>query len=119
MYEPLDPSMTFAKAAELLINSRTMSPASRARYISPRTLSDLGQYIHALTRKFGEVPLQEIHVGLLREYQQERAETCGPNKINQELGTLVRIMRRAVPAARSCRTATSLCSTRSPTSRAR
>ncbi|HEU5233576.1 MAG TPA: site-specific integrase [Terriglobales bacterium] len=95
MYEPLDPSMTFAKAAELWINSRTMSPASRARYISPRTLHDLQQYLRALNRKFGEVPLREIHVGLLREYQQERAETCGPNKINQELGTLVRIMRRA------------------------
>ena len=95
MYEPLDPSMTFAKAAELWINSRTMSTASRARYISPRTLQDLQQYLRVLNRKFGEVPLQEIHVGLLREYQQERAETCGPNKINQELGTLVRIMRRA------------------------
>lgn len=95
MYEPLDPSMTFAKAAELWINSRTMSAGSRARYISPRTLRDLQQYLRALNRKFGEVPLQEVHVGLLREYQQNRAETCGPNKINQELNTLVRIMRRA------------------------
>ncbi|HEX4663576.1 MAG TPA: hypothetical protein VH196_04240, partial [Terriglobales bacterium] len=77
------------------INSRTMAPGSRARYISPRTLTDLQQYIRALNRKFGTVPLKNIHVGLLREYQNERSQTCGANKINQELGTLLRIMKRA------------------------
>lgn len=87
--------LTFAQAAERWINSRTISTLGRARYISPRTLSDLQQYIRALNRKFGEVELRKIHIGLLREYQVERSETCGPNKINQELGTLVRIMKRA------------------------
>ena len=32
---------------------------------------------------------------MLREYQNERSQTCGANKINQELGTLLRIMKRA------------------------
>lgn len=95
MHEPLDSSLTFERAAEAWLNSRTMSPGSRARYISPRTLLDLQQYIRALNRKFGRVPLNQIQIGLVREYQRERAETCGPNKINQELGTLLRIMRRA------------------------
>jgi integrase len=95
MYEPLDSSFTFAKAAEAWLNSRTMSPGSRARYISPRTLLDLQQYVRALNRKFGSVRLKDIHVGLLHEYQQERSQTCGANKINQELGTLLRIMKRA------------------------
>ena len=95
MYEPLDSSFTFAKAAEAWLNSRTMSPGSRARYISPRTLLDLQQYVRALDRKFGSVRLKDIHVGLLHEYQQERSQTCGANKINQELGTLLRIMKRA------------------------
>ena len=95
MYEALDSSIVFEKAAEEWINSRTMTPGSRARYISPRTLLDLQQYIRALNRKFGPVPLREVHVGMLREYQRERAETCGANKINQELGTLLRIMKRA------------------------
>src|SRR5256885_16998932 len=72
-----------------------MAPGSRARYISPRTLSDLQQYIRALNRKFGAVPLNKIDIGLLRAYQRERAETCGANKINQKLGTLVSIMKRA------------------------
>lgn len=95
MDERLHTKLTFAQASERWINSRTMSSSGRARYISPRTLSDLQQYIRALNRKFGEVQLCEIHIGLLREYQIERAQTCGPNKINQELGTLVRIMKRA------------------------
>lgn len=95
MDERLHTKLTFAQAAERWINSRTMSPGGRARYISPRTLSDLQQYIRALNRKFGEVQLSDIHIGLLREYQVERSQTCGPNKINQELGTLLRIMKRA------------------------
>jgi integrase len=95
MYEPLEPAMTFHEAAEKWINSRTMSPGSRARYISPRTLNDLQQYIRALNRKFAAVPLEQIHIGLLRDYQHERSQSCGANKINQELGTLLRIMKRA------------------------
>ena len=95
MQESIHAELTFAEAADLWLNSRTMSPGSRARYISPRTLSDLQQYIRALNRKFGAVPLNKIDIGLLRAYQRERAETCGANKINQELGTLVRIMKRA------------------------
>jgi len=95
MYEPLDLTMTFDEAAEKCINSGTMSPGSRARYISERTLNDLQQYIRALKRKFASVPLNKIHIGLLREYQRERSQTCGANKINQELGTLLRIMKRA------------------------
>jgi integrase len=95
MYEPLDSSLTFERAAEAWLNSRTMAPGSRARYISPRTLLDLQQYVRALNRKFGLVALKDIHIGLLREYQQERSQTCGANKINQELGTLLRIMKRA------------------------
>jgi len=95
MHDSLHPDLTFAEAADLWLNSRTMSPTSRARYISPRTLSDLQQYIRALNRKFSSVPLNEIDIGLLREYQRERAERCGANKINQELGTLARILKRA------------------------
>jgi|tagenome__1003787_1003787.scaffolds.fasta_scaffold20982716_1 integrase len=95
MHRTVHAKLTFAQAAEAWIDSRTMAPGSRARYVSPRTLSDLQQYIRALNRKFGAVPLKKIHIGLVREYQRERAQTCGANKINQELGTLVRIMKGA------------------------
>ena len=53
MHDSLHPELTFAEAADVWLNSRTMSPGSRARYISPRTLMDLLQYIRALNRKFG------------------------------------------------------------------
>src|SRR3954471_17209185 len=95
MHRTVHAKLTFAQAAEAWIDSRTMAPGSRARYISPRTLTDLQQYIRALNRKFGTIPLKNIHVGLLREYQNERSQTCGANKVNQELGTLLRIMKRA------------------------
>src|SRR4051812_37294017 len=95
MHQPLDATLTFAQAADIWVQSRTTAPGSHARYVSPRTLHDIHQYIRALERKFGETPLNEIHIGLIREYQMKRAETCGPNKINQEVSTLQRIMKRA------------------------
>src|SRR5438105_3612745 len=95
MHATIHSKLSFAEAAEMWLDFRTMAPGSRARYVSPRTLSDLQQYIRALSRKFGDVALKNIHVGLLREYQRERSQTCGANKINQELGTLLRIMKGA------------------------
>jgi integrase len=37
--------------------------------------------------------LGDIHLGHIRNYQEERAEEAGPNKINQEVGTLIRILK--------------------------
>jgi hypothetical protein len=70
--------LTFSEAADRWFKSRSPS-VGRARYVAPRTLRDLQQYIRALNRKFGDVQLREIHIDLLREYQMERAETCGPS----------------------------------------
>jgi integrase len=39
--------------------------------------------------------LDQITVATFREYQAERSSTCGANKINQELATLIRILKRA------------------------
>jgi integrase len=58
-------------------------------------LRDLSAYIRALNRAFGTTELRKIQIGKLRDYQRDRSATCGPNKINQELNTLVRIMKRA------------------------
>ena len=95
MHIPLDPALPFAQAARLWMESRTMPAGIRARYVSPRTLRDLNQYVRALNRKFATTPLDRIHIGLLREYQEERSERCCASKINQELRTLLRIMKRA------------------------
>lgn len=86
-------NLTFAEAAERWLYARSRAKG-RARYISPRYVCDLEQYIRVLNRDLGRVRLRCITIRRLREYQLERAETCGPNRINQELGTLIQIMKR-------------------------
>ena len=90
----LSRSTPFATAAQLWLESRTLAGSGRSRYVSPRTLRDLSAYIRALSRAFGKIELRKIKIENLRDYQRDRSATCGPNKINQELNTLVRIMKR-------------------------
>lgn len=74
--ELLSPQMTFAEAFEAWIQSRLVDHAgawASARFISPRTERDLRQYARAAARFFGRLPLAEIHVGHLREFQRLRA----------------------------------------------
>lgn len=132
--------LVFAEAAALWLQMQSLpGNVNRARYVSPRTIKDDGQYIDALNRFFGKLRLCDIHVGHLREYQALRASgklgvptedilqrcarwhrcsieklqavaqwwdqaqrllrSCqrpvGAVKINQELGLLSRILRRA------------------------
>ena len=78
---------------------------SNARYISPRTEWDYRQYARALAKFFGELPLEEIHVGHFREYHRGRAfcdhaiahwdKPAGANRIRKEIGLLVRVMKVA------------------------
>lgn len=92
----LDPSVSFKVAAQDWLRSMTFTGNVRCGYVAPRTLADYGQYIDTLNGIFfSELPVNEIHVGHLRTYQELRSATAGPNKINQELGILVRIMKSA------------------------
>jgi integrase len=93
MYKAIHSGLTFAKAAERWLYARARV-VGNARYISPRYVRDLQQYVEVLNRTFCKVRLKNITVGRLRQYQLERAESCGPNKINQELGALIQIMKR-------------------------
>jgi integrase len=75
--------------------------AGQARYRAFRTMRDIRTKIKALSKFFGRLKLRDIHIGHLREYQKVRssnerglwAHTAGPNKINAELGLLLRIMK--------------------------
>lgn len=108
--------MPFAEAAPLWLHSREFQGTNpRCRFLKARTLRDLEQYLRALARFFGELPLREIHSGHLISYQQLRAEGAlgpsaaerarwhlpdearpvGPNKINQELGVLRLVLKKA------------------------
>jgi integrase len=97
----ISPDQTFQEAAHLWLESRTFQGASRTRYVAPRTLKDFRQYVRALERFFAGMKLRDIHIGNLREYQRMRAagelsgETVGPNKINQEMTILIRVLQRA------------------------
>jgi integrase len=103
----LAPSLPFGRAASLWIDSRTFRDArGRARYVKPLTLKAYAGYIGALNRFFKDLPLDQIHAGHLREYQEQRISgrlspdpdaprEVSPNKVNQELSTMQRILRRA------------------------
>lgn len=104
-------SMSFTEASTLFLGSCT-APLTKGdlRYIKPRTFKDYKQNIKALSVFFSSLPLQEIHVGHLAEYQRRRSigegftrkfgkrvepSPAGPAKVNQELAVLERIMRMA------------------------
>jgi len=94
--------MTFAEAAAAFDEwlSCPLSP-DQARYRSHGTMRDCRTKIKALNKFFGSLKLRDIHVGHIREYQKVRfsngrglwAHTAGADKINQEMGLQLRIMR--------------------------
>lgn len=96
----ISPDSTFSDAAERWIELRTFT-GNRGHYVSPRTLKDDAQYVKSLGTFFERLTLKEIHVGNIMEYQRARAtgelsgNEVGPNRINQEVQTLVRILKRA------------------------
>jgi hypothetical protein len=104
----IGPELIFSTAVKLWIDSRKVkAPGSRSRYVSERTIWDYEQYARSLNRFFEQTPLCQIHVGMVREYHRLRSighdpddpegvrwnKPCGPNKINQEIGLLCRVMR--------------------------
>ncbi|MGC2404544.1 MAG: hypothetical protein WA510_32435, partial [Acidobacteriaceae bacterium] len=92
--------MSFAEAAATFDDWRSCAP-DRARYRSHETLRDSRTKIKALNKFFGSLKLRDIHIGHIREYQKDRfsngrglwAHPAGADKINQEIGLQLRIMR--------------------------
>ena len=94
---------SFAVWAEAWLESRQFrGPAGpqatkhRHRYIADRTLKSYVQYVRALTTLLGQIPVNDIGLEHLREYQAMRASYAGPNKINQEVGLLIQVLKREV-----------------------
>lgn len=65
-----------------------------SRYIKPRTILDYQQYIKTLETFFLE-PLNTIHIGTIRLYQDFRLTSAGASRINMELSTLQQILKEA------------------------
>jgi integrase len=80
--------MTFATAAPIWL-------AEHSPKIAHKTFTDYEYYIRMLGRFFAELRLDEIHVGHLQAYADERAQTAGPSCINHELNTAKQIIARA------------------------
>jgi integrase len=112
------PSLAFVDASELWLSSRSLDPAirpARGRFIRANTEKSYRQYVDSLRLFFGNLRLEEIHIGHLRSYQEARvsgappfirkrrpnknviAGPCpaAPKKVNQELAILKTILRRA------------------------
>lgn len=74
-------SLQFAEACQYWLNGR--------RSISPGTRLDYENCIKPLNKFFGQLRLDEIHIGHIQSYQDERNKTVGPVRINRELGVVL------------------------------
>jgi hypothetical protein len=81
----LDPNLRYAEASSQWIESREFRAGAyngaRARFVSDRSLEDFQQYNRALLRFFAALPLSQIHLGHIRQYQEDRAAgLLGPTR---------------------------------------
>ena len=75
------PHLPFNVAAALWLESRSfrgVPGAISARYIKPKTESFYKQNVDSLSLFFAELPLNDIHLGHLREYQEARISGAEP-----------------------------------------
>lgn len=80
--------LTFAVAAPMWLEEHRSDIAEKTHY-------DYEYYIRSLCKFFGELTLEEIHIGHIGTYQEERKATAGPSCINHELNTLKQVLVRA------------------------
>jgi len=99
---PLLPGMLFKDAAHNFLEGIDAPvPHDKARYKAFRTVRDYRTKIKALNKFFGELELNEIHLGNFRAYQKARLTNgdgvwkhpAGSRKVNAELGIVERFLR--------------------------
>lgn len=74
-------SLPFSVAAKLWLESRSfrgVPGAVTARYIREKTENCYGQYVETLNLFFAQLPLEKIHLGHLRQYQEARFSGAEP-----------------------------------------
>jgi integrase len=76
----ITPTLPFSVAAAVWLDSRSfhLPGAIRARYIRETTETSYRQYVSTLNLFFGDLPLNKIHLGHLREYQEARVTGTAP-----------------------------------------
>jgi len=108
LYQALSPELLFPEAFEVWMSHRTLETGGRrveASYLARKTERDYRCCFKALGKFFGQLRLEEIHVGHLMEYQRARAvcdraaggwaRRSGANCIRKEVALLIRILRGA------------------------
>ena len=77
-------------------------PTIAVKYLEDTSISTYSEYVWALDKFFGKMPLRNIHDGNIRSFQDDRANCrgswrrrAGQNRIRKEVGFLLRIMRIA------------------------
>jgi integrase len=83
----IQPSMTFKQAFGPWLESRR-------GFISPRTYLDYGNSKKPLLKFFGNLPLNAITAGHVRQYQTLRLRSCGFASINHECSILQQMLKR-------------------------
>lgn len=66
-----------------------------SRYIKPRTVRDYTQYLKSLSSFFEGITLRDIHIGMIRSYQDQRGAKASNGKINMELSALQQMLKEA------------------------
>lgn len=108
IYRTLPADLLFPEAFDCWLSHRTLDAPDTltdASYVSHHTMKDYKACARALSRFFGQLRLDQIHAGHLREYQRARAvcdqgvakweRRAGANRIRKEIGLLLQILRAA------------------------
>lgn len=88
MEEILLSSLPFPRAAKLWLGQHK-------RYIKGNTLRNYQAAVDLLSRSLGETLVRDIHIGHIREYQDERSKRAGASLLNGELSVLQMILKEA------------------------
>jgi Phage integrase, N-terminal SAM-like domain len=64
------------------------------RYIKPSTADCYGDALKALSRFFGDKPINEIALVHVRMYQQLRSSEVSAHAVNRELGVLQQVLKK-------------------------
>lgn len=90
--EKIDASLPFQQAsANWLAKEKVINDG-----LAPRTLRDLAEYIKCLREvMFAKIPLEQIHLGHIGIFRNERLLMCGPERVNKEVSILIRIKQAA------------------------
>jgi len=80
--------MSFAEASKIWLEHKRI-------YNRESTILCYSDYIARLEKSFGPIPLKDIHIGHIQEYQRVYRKHYHPASVNHDINTLSQILRKA------------------------